>query len=96
MNNWLAPVDVARSGNIYKPGKYGLKILWNCDAISSYPMKGEIYLGRQPGTARDRNQGAQLVKRLTPPWLNTGRNITCDNCFTSIDLAIDLFAVNTI
>ena len=30
-----------------KPGKYGLKIFWNCDAISSYPLKGEIYLDRQ-------------------------------------------------
>ena len=59
-------------------------------------MKGEIYLGRLPGTARDRTQGAQLVKRPTQPWLNTGRNITCDNFYTNIDLAIDLLAVNTI
>lgn len=80
-----------------KPGKYGLKILWKCNTISSYPLKGEISLGRQPGAARDRNQGAQLVKRLTQPWLNTGRNITFDNIFTTTDLAIDLdfVVVNT-
>ena len=32
-----------------KPPKYGLKIWWCCDAQTSYPLKGDIYLGRQPG-----------------------------------------------
>lgn len=78
-----------------KPGKYGLKIFWNCDAMTSYPLKGEIYLGRQPGTAREQNQGEQLVKRLTQPWWNTGRNVTCDNFFTGTRLAEELLSVNT-
>lgn len=78
-----------------KPGKYGLKIFWNCDARTSYPLKGEIYLGRQPGQPRDQNQGEQLVKRLTKPWHMTGRSVTCDNFFTSAQLAEELLAVNT-
>jgi len=78
-----------------KPGKYGLKIFWNCDATTSYPLKGEIYLGRQPGQQRDQNQGQELVKRLTQPWHRSGRNVTCDNFFTSTSLAEELLAVNT-
>ncbi len=32
-----------------KPAKYGIKLWWNCDATTSYPLKGEVFLGRQPG-----------------------------------------------
>lgn len=35
------------------PGKYGIKIFWANDAETSYPLKGEVYIGKQPvGTAR--------------------------------------------
>ena len=51
-----------------KPGKYGLKIFWNCDSKSSYPLKGEIYLGRQPGAARDKKS----------------RRATCQTSHTSV------------
>jgi len=32
-----------------KPAKYGVKIWWACDAQTSYPLKGDVYLGRQVG-----------------------------------------------
>lgn len=30
----------------------GIKIWWACDAETCYPLAGEIYLGRQPGSVR--------------------------------------------
>lgn len=78
-----------------KPAKYGLKIWWNCDSVTSYPLKGEIYLGRQPGGERQVGLGATVVRNTTRPWLNTGRNVVCDNFFTSIPLAEDLLQEHT-
>ena len=73
-----------------KPAKYGLKIWWACDSDTSYPLKGEVNLGRQPGEPREVGKGARVVKQLTYPWRNSGRNVTADNFFSSIPLATDL------
>ena len=73
-----------------KPAKYGIKVWWNCDADTSYPLKGEIYLGRQPGQLQQVGLGSTVVKNTTGPWLGTGRNIVCDNFFTNIPLAEEL------
>lgn len=78
-----------------KPAKYGIKVWWNCDAITSYPLKGEIYLGRQPGEDRQAGLGATVVKNTTGPWLRSGRNIVCDNFFTSVPLAEELLLEHT-
>jgi hypothetical protein len=82
-----------------KPSKYGIKINWICDNANSYPLKGEIYVGRQPNADPEEsakfNQPQQLVKRLVNPWKQSGRNITCDNYFTSVPLALDLLALRT-
>jgi hypothetical protein len=81
-----------------KPGKYGLKIFWCCDSETAYPLNGEVYFGRQPGAsarARDTNRIRNLVKQLVNPWINTGRTITTDNYFTSVELAEDLLGVQT-
>ena len=55
-------------------------------------MKGEVYLGRQPGEQREIGQGARVVKDLTVPWWRSGRNITADNFFTSIPLVEELLS----
>lgn len=73
-----------------KPAKYGIQIWWNCDAETCYPLKGDVYLGRQPGQQREIGQGARVVKDLTSPWRRSGRNVTVDNFFTSVPLAEDL------
>lgn len=78
-----------------KPGKYGIKIYWCCDAENSYPLTAEVYVGRQPGAAVGRNSTVDLVKRLVDPWKNKGRNVTMDNFFTSAELAEDLLKVKT-
>ena len=73
-----------------KPAKYGIKIWRCCDSQTCYPLKGDVYLGRQPGQQRDVGQGARVVKQLVEPWRRSGRNFTADNFFTSIPLAEDL------
>ncbi|KRX60066.1 PiggyBac transposable element-derived protein 4 [Trichinella sp. T9] len=60
-----------------KPGKYGIKILWCCDAETSYPLAGEICAGKQPGKTGRMNV-ANLGKRSVRPWCGKGRNITMD------------------
>ena len=78
-----------------KPVKYGIKIWWNCDAVTSYPLKGEVYLGRQPGEYRQVGLGTAVVRNTTGPWLQSGRNIVCDNFFTSVPLAEELLLEHT-
>ena len=69
-----------------KPAKYGIKIWWCCDSQSCYPLKGDVYLGRQPGQQREVGQGAPVVKQLVEPWRRSGRNVTPDNCFLPLFL----------
>ena len=44
-----------------KPGKYGVKIFWLCDASVAYAFKGKIYVGKQPGAATEKKLGQNLV-----------------------------------
>lgn len=77
-----------------KPAKYGIKVWWVCDSITSYPLTGQIYTGKPVGGSRDINQGRRIVNDLCSQFKNTGRTITCDNFFTSIPLAKDLLDMN--
>lgn len=71
-----------------KPGKYGLKFWVICDSVTSYAWKLELYTGKNE--VRESHQGENVVKRLTKEIENSGRNITCDNFFTSYALATHL------
>jgi len=73
-----------------KPAKYGLKIWWCYDSETSYPLTGQVYLGRQPGESREVGQGARVVKDLVGPWRRSGRNVVADNFFSSLELVLDL------
>jgi hypothetical protein len=51
----------------------------------------EIYPGTQPpGPYQQSNSVHAVVKRLVHPIQGTGRNVTIDNWYTSIPLALDL------
>ncbi|CAI5671651.1 unnamed protein product [Oreochromis niloticus] len=77
-----------------KPARYGIKIWVACDARSSYAWKMQVYTGK-PGKPDKRGPpekhlAARVVLDLTE-GLPPGRNVTCDNFFTSRELADRLF-----
>jgi hypothetical protein len=75
-----------------KPAKYGLKIYSIADARTFYTYNLELYVGKQPeGEFATSNSPTDVVKRLVEPIRGTNRNITCDNWYTSVPLAQDLF-----
>ena len=72
-----------------KPGKYGIKVWSMFDASNAYLLNAQIYKGKGP-CGPERHQAKRVVKDLTTPILNFGRNITCDNFFTDFSLAVEL------
>jgi Transposase IS4 len=77
-----------------KPAKYGIKIFWACDALNAYPLKGIIYTGKSQDGVRQQNVGERMVLELVSLYKGSGRNITTDNFFTSLNLAENLLANN--
>lgn len=78
-----------------KPGKFGIKIIWLCDAETFYCLNGVVYIGvgtLEPGKGIT-TSGVTL--HLMKPYLNTGRNLTGDNWFTSMELVNTLRENNT-
>jgi len=67
-----------------KPAKYGIKFYAMCDAKTFYTYKFEIYCGKQPdGPFSVSNKPMDIMKRLVVPIVNSNRNITVDNFYTS-------------
>ncbi|KAF7235524.1 PiggyBac transposable element-derived protein 4 [Varanus komodoensis] len=75
-----------------KPGKYGIKVWWCCDAGTAYPLMGEVYLGKRPGAPREAQLGFSVVTRVVEPYFHTGRNVVGSTFFTSIELAEELIS----
>ncbi|XP_063352363.1 piggyBac transposable element-derived protein 4-like isoform X1 [Pelmatolapia mariae] len=74
-----------------KPARYGIKIWVACDAQSSYAWKMQVYAGKPDKLGPpEKNLAARVVMDLTE-GLAPGRNVTCDNFFTSRELATRLF-----
>lgn len=70
-----------------KPGKYGINIWVMCDSTTHYVCNLQVYTGRAPDQPRDVNQGQRVVLDLVQSIARSGRNVTCDNFFTSLSLA---------
>lgn len=70
-----------------KPNKYGIKIYAAVDAKMFYTLNMEIYAGIQPqGPFIISNKPKDVVMRIVEPMHGSGRNVTCDNWFTSVEL----------
>lgn len=72
-----------------KPAKYGLKLWWLNESTTGYPLKFNIYTGSADQSA-GLGRGYDVVMSLMPQYFNSGRNLTVDNFFTSVDLALKL------
>ncbi|CAI5669656.1 unnamed protein product [Oreochromis niloticus] len=74
-----------------KPARYGIKIWVACDARSSYAWKMQVYTGKPDKRGPpEKHLATRVVVDLTE-GLAPGRNVTCDNFFTSRELADRLF-----
>ena len=65
--------------------KQGIKIWWTCDASTTYPLNGQVYLGQQPVRL------ARVVHNMVSPYYYTDRNVTGNSSITSVPLAEGLF-----
>lgn len=76
-----------------KPNKYGLKVMCLCDSKTHYLLNAFIYAGKMEAPNPQKLSVPTLsVLNLIDPIKNTGRNITGDNWFTSIELVDKLLA----
>ncbi|KAJ8001201.1 hypothetical protein DPEC_G00190420 [Dallia pectoralis] len=73
-----------------KPARYGIKAWVCCDAWSSYAWKMQVYTGKTRD-GPERYLGARVVFGLTE-GLPRDHMVTCDNFFTSYELAQRLLA----
>jgi len=68
-----------------KPARYGIKIVSLNDAKTFYMFNAIPYVG-QVQTEPGESVPSYYVRKLSEPIYNSGRNITCDNWFTSVPI----------
>lgn len=68
-----------------KPSKYGLKFWILADSFSYYISNVELYTGKDD--SRTTALGEHVVMKMATHLYGSGRNITCDNFFTSLQLS---------
>jgi hypothetical protein len=77
-----------------KPGKFGLKLYWIAETDTAIPLKCLLNIGKNTisDQLREKHGGhvPALVMDLIQPFLDGGRNLTTDNYFTSVKLAMKL------
>lgn len=78
-----------------KPDKFGIKFWLAVDSTSHYLLNGFPYLGKNDHRPQNQRLSEYVVMNLSAPFLGKGRNITCDNFFTSVNLAQMLKAKRT-
>ena len=74
-----------------KQAKYGIKFRVICHSATSYALKMDIYKGRENNKPGVSNLGASVVLQLSDAYQKSGRYVTCDNFFMSLQLGIELW-----
>lgn len=70
-----------------KPNKYGIKVFSVTDAKTFYTSDIEVYVGTQPeGPYRTSNATAAVTERMCLHLSGSGRNVTMDRWFTSVQV----------
>ena len=69
-----------------KPDKFGIKFWMTADVRTKYMLHSFPYLGKDDSRSAGITLGEHVVLRLTEPYRMTGRNVTTDNFFTSVNL----------
>ena len=70
-----------------KPDKFGIKFWVLFENDSKYVINILPYLGKNSERPNDESLATFVLKKLLENYLNVGYNVTCDNFFTSADLA---------
>ena len=78
-----------------KPDKYGVKSYQLCDSGNGFCCRFEIYTSVSTDPPNGKGKTYGLVMRLIQPYLNVGRCLFVDNCYTSPILFTALYQVNT-
>ena len=74
-----------------KPVKRGIKVWLLADSSNGYISNFQVYT-RKRGDNIQKGLGANVVKTLTKPYVNTYQHVYFDNFFTGVDLLCDLEA----
>lgn len=74
-----------------KPKKYGIKIMCLCDSKTHYLLNSFVYTGKTTEPNPNKlSVPTRSVLKLISPIINTNRNLTGDNWFSSIELLNEL------
>ena len=73
----------------FKPAKYGLKFFVATCSETSFVLSLKPYLGKENNEIAV-NLGSKVVIELVKNYEGTGRNVTTDNFYTSLDLLREL------
>ena len=73
-----------------KPDKFGIKFWMAVDAETKYLYNSFPYLGKDESRDTSVSLPTYVVMNLMQPIFKSGYNVTCDNFFTSLDVALRL------
>ena len=73
-----------------KPDKFGIKFLVAVDAETKYLYNSFPYLGKDKSRDTSVSLPVYVVTKLMQPIFKRCYNVTCDNFFTSLDVALRL------
>ena len=73
-----------------KPDKFGIKFWMGVDAETKYFYNSFLYLGKDESRDTFVSLPAYVMIKLMQPIFKRGYNVTCDNFFTSLDVALCL------